>query len=745
MANRRVCFVVSDLLGLVTNSGIGTATSFTSLVLAGAGYDVTLAHTRDTTPMDPAWDARYRAGGVVVEAVPGMIVAPAYLAASYRVYEHLKHRDFDAIVFQDWLALGWASIQAKKAGLGFHDSQLIHICHGPDAWLHEANLQVALDADDLALAHAGQVSAELADTVVGPSAYLLDWMASAGWRLPARQFVVPYFTEGHAGALLSRDSAEGGVELPSRAPLREIAFFGRLERRKGVQVFIAALNRLDPSLLEGVTISFLGREATFDRNDVVAMFDGPLRQMVAGIVFHTSFDNEAACQHLARPGTLAVIASLVDNSPNTIYECIERGISFLATTTGGTPELVHAEDRDRCLVPPEPEAMAGALRDALLAGFPPKPVRPAFDRATSLELWERILEWEPPPRPEVHSLPLVSAVVPHHDRPALVTNAVVALDAQDYEKLEIVVVDDGSELAESHRVLDDIEAQQWRHPVRIVRQENRYLGAARNAGAAAAKGEFVVFVDDDDVPEPHFVTTLVRAIQATGADAVTCAMRSFTKPVGAPVAADSKGTWVFTGGPLHLAAVQNCIGGAPALVRRSILDAIGGYHEQHGVGYEDWHLYVRLLFAGYTITAVPEPLYWYRLQESSMRSTMSGYDSTQIILEEFRRAMPPTLRALPSLAYGQSVVMKKRVQEMTAELDLRERVLWLAEERFERSLSAGLKGTQPVSATGAAMNLRPPSPRVQRVTELVRSGLSAGRRGLRHLPVAFASARQRRT
>lgn len=154
---------------------------------------------------------------------------------------------------------------------------------------------------------------------------------------------------------------------------------------------------------------------------------------------------------------------------------------------------------------------------------------------------------------------------------------------------------------------------------------------------------------------------------------------------------------------------------------------------------------MRLLFAGYTITAVPEPLYWYRLQESSMRSTMSGYDSAQIILEEFRRAMPPALRPLPGLAYGQSVVMKNRAQEFTAELDLRERVLWLAEERLKRSVSAGVHGTGRNSAKDSDMNVRPRSPRVQRVSDVVRSGLLASFRGVRQLPVVLASARQRRT
>ena len=693
-----MCFVVSDLLGLVTNSGIGTATSYTSLVLAKAGYDVTLVHIRDSAGLDAVWKERYRSAGVAVEQAPRVIAAPGCLAASYSVYQHLKDREFEVIAFQDWLALGWASTQARFTGLDFEGTQLIQMAHGPEAWLEKANLDVAVDADRVALAHAGQVSAELSDAVVGPSRYLLNWMADAGWRLPTRRFTVPYFTEGHARAAMG-EADQWPAPAPAD-PVTEIAFFGRLERRKGVQLFVDALNRLDPATLEGVTISFLGREATFTTDDVVAMLDGPVRRAAADVKFHTSFDNDEACSHLNRPGKLAVIASLVDNSPNTVYECIERGIRFVATTTGGTHELVHEDDRSRCLVEPEAAALAAAL-DAALGSVADTaaPVRPAFDMNTSLRLWEDILAWEPPARVEVREAPLVTAVLPHHDRPALLITAVEALDAQDYTNLEVVVVDDGSQRSESHRVLGEIEAHPWHHRLRVVRQENRYLGAARNTGAAVGRGDLLAFVDDDDVATGDFVSRLVRALHITGADAVTCAMRSFTRPAGAPEPADSRGAWVFAGGPLHLAAVQNCLGGAPAMIRRSVFDSIGGYHERHGVGFEDWHLYVRLLFAGHTLVAVPEPLYWYRLHPDSMRSTMSDFHSAQVILEEFRAALPPALGPLADLVYGQHQVIAQRGDELAAEVALRDRMLWLAEERVKR-----LKGGSSARVAGMDRN-----------------------------------------
>src|SRR5207253_5332393 len=97
-----------------------------------------------------------------------------------------------------------------------------------------------------------QASLELADVVVSPSAYLVDWMRNAGWQLPEQTLVIPYFTR--SGAL--------GEHPPAPAKtgngVTRLAFFGRLEDKKGVRSFVAGVNRLDPELLHGAELEFIG-------------------------------------------------------------------------------------------------------------------------------------------------------------------------------------------------------------------------------------------------------------------------------------------------------------------------------------------------------------------------------------------------------------------------------------------------------------------------------------------------------
>jgi glycosyltransferase involved in cell wall biosynthesis len=84
---------------------------------------------------------------------------------------------------------------------------------------------------------------------------------------------------------------------------------------------------------------------------------------------------------------------------------------------------------------------------------------------------------------------------------------------QTYPNIQLVVVDDGSPQADVPAALDAVESQYEfaRRGWSLLREENRYLGAARNRGVRESKGEYILFMDDDNVAKPFEVrtTTLV--------------------------------------------------------------------------------------------------------------------------------------------------------------------------------------------------------------------------------------------
>ncbi|GAB4009285.1 hypothetical protein GCM10028772_25720 [Nocardioides ultimimeridianus] len=109
-------------------------------------------------------------------------------------------------------------------------------------------------------------------------------------------------------------------------------------------------------------------------------------------------------------------------------------------------------------------------------------------------------------------------VVPAYDTAAYLPACLDSLLAQTHTELEIVVVDDGSPDASAAVAASYAE----RDPrVRLVRQENGGLGAARNAGLRHATGEVIAFADSDDVVPPEAYAALLRQLRRTGADLVT--------------------------------------------------------------------------------------------------------------------------------------------------------------------------------------------------------------------------------
>jgi glycosyltransferase involved in cell wall biosynthesis len=110
--------------------------------------------------------------------------------------------------------------------------------------------------------------------------------------------------------------------------------------------------------------------------------------------------------------------------------------------------------------------------------------------------------------------PFVSVVVPTRNRAGLLPGLLAALDAQDYDGYEVIVVDDASTDA-TPEIL-----RRWQREGRIVLRQEEMSGsyAARNRGWRAARGEIIAFTDDDCLPESGWLSGLVRAIQDNQAE-----------------------------------------------------------------------------------------------------------------------------------------------------------------------------------------------------------------------------------
>ena len=116
----------------------------------------------------------------------------------------------------------------------------------------------------------------------------------------------------------------------------------------------------------------------------------------------------------------------------------------------------------------------------------------------------------------------VSIIVPVYNMAESLEKSVASLRTQTYENIEIILVNDGSKDA-SGEVCDKLAAEDGR--IRAIHTENRGSGPARNAGIAAASGDYAYFPDADDYLEPDAIERMAEAME-DGCDLVVFGFRN---------------------------------------------------------------------------------------------------------------------------------------------------------------------------------------------------------------------------
>jgi glycosyltransferase involved in cell wall biosynthesis len=180
--------------------------------------------------------------------------------------------------------------------------------------------------------------------------------------------------------------------------------------------------------------------------------------------------------------------------------------------------------------------------------------------------------------------PEVTAVITTHARPHHVCEALLSVRAETHHDVEIIVVDDGGQFTSCPGVPDAA--------VHLVRSESLGIGRARNLGLATARGEFVIYLDDDDVALPHRIASLLRAARSSGA--ALCFGRTRRVAAGTDARFDDIPTHVPMGGRVTFADVLTCNPHVNSvLARTEALRAVGGFDEAAS-HFDDWSAWLRI-------------------------------------------------------------------------------------------------------------------------------------------------------
>ncbi len=636
-------------------------------MLREAGHEVTYLVTgvppREATPLEDR-AARWAETGVKVVSLPrpGPTIKH-YIdetCTSYWTYKWLReHDDFDLVHFHEWRGIGYYSLLAKRQGLAFDRATLCVGTHGPSLWNKERNHHLIDHVVDLEVDYLERQSVALADVLISSSRYMLEWLSGRGWNLPSDRKIMPMPLPASA---LPGPARERGTRAAADIgrPVEEFVFYGRLEDGAGLALFCDALDRLAAGTSRPFRATFLGGDGHIEGQTGLDYIRrrSLLWPFPWGAI--TTLANDQVANYLSRPGRLAILPFSMGNTPLEVLHCLTAGIPFLASGVGGIPDLVDVADHPEVLFLPRPPALALRMQKAL--GVPARPARSAWDAEADRQAW---LDWHdelarsrgPAPvidaSPAEAARPRVTVCLTHFNRPEYLRRALESLEAQDYPNYEVILVDDGSTQPAATAYVDALEPQFSARGWKVLRQDNLYPGAARNNAARHATGEYLLFMDDDNVAKPHEISRFIQVANRTGADILTCFMEIIETDEPIRDGQDPDGLTIFLGPSLAVAALYNCLGDTNALVRRDSFLALGGLTEDWGHNHEDKEFYARAIFQGLRMHVVPEALFLYRSSKDSLIKVSSDYLNSMRGLRPYCQNLPESVHQVVVYALAQ--------------------------------------------------------------------------------------------
>ena len=213
--------------------------------------------------------------------------------------------------------------------------------------------------------------------------------------------------------------------------------------------------------------------------------------------------------------------------------------------------------------------------------------------------------------------PLISVVIPAYNAEQFLDETLESVLSQTYENWECIIVNDGS--------TDNTEsiAKKWCEKdarFRYFYKENSGASDTRNLGIKKARGEYIAFLDADDILTSDNLEVRINVLIEQNVDLVATKLQHFTDKLPKVSKNNARQDVLYYAkeGLTQLMAF-NKVTPSTVLCKKSVMDEVGGFtwHKKA----EDLHCWLKVLFAGYKIYRIDETLLLYRLVENSMSST----------------------------------------------------------------------------------------------------------------------------
>lgn len=204
--------------------------------------------------------------------------------------------------------------------------------------------------------------------------------------------------------------------------------------------------------------------------------------------------------------------------------------------------------------------------------------------------------------------PLVSIIMPAYNCERYIKEAIDSVIAQTYKHWELIVIDDGSK-DDTAKIVDELSLKDSRIHL-YVNEKNQGVSATRNKGILIARGDWIAFLDSDDMWKPQKLEKQMLLSQETGAEFLFTGS-SFINEKGDYYRGIFEVPQKVTYKRLRMHNVISC---SSVLIKKCLLDDIKMENDDM---HEDYAVWLRVLKTGVCAYGINEPLLIYRISKNS--------------------------------------------------------------------------------------------------------------------------------
>jgi len=544
-----------------------------------------------------------------------------------RVIEHLRIEKPDIIEVQDYEAVGYYLIQRKLTQNILQNIPIVLHLHSPWFITAKYNQEPLFKLPYYWVGQMEKFCIVGADALIAPSNFIIDSVKRELKRdLKVEHFPLPTIIED--------------FQISENIKEKEIVYFGRLEVRKGVLKLLEKSKKLWD---EGVdfTLVLIGSDTDyFPKSMSVGNYIKQNYKKYLGkkLFIKEAMDKKRLLERLSKAWAI-VIPSLWENFPNTCIEAMSLGKVVLASSQGGQKEMIEDgvsgfifswdkkgdfEDKLKkilSLTKEEIKEISKKAQKRIMQISNPKEIVSKrirhFEKVIENHSLKRYfpitydyLREERNFKKYPQQKDLLSVIIPFYNMKEYIKESLEKIFESSYKNLEVIVVNDGSKKEDR----DFLESLKNRFDFKIIHQENRGLSYSRNRGALEAKGEFIAFIDSDDLIERDFFEKSINVLKRY--ENVSF-VYSWVKYFGA-----IEDIWPTYNAQFPYLLAHNMIN-ANLVLRKDHFLNWGMNKEEMEYGLEDYESWISILEKGGVGVSLPEILVKYRIREDSMYRKIS--------------------------------------------------------------------------------------------------------------------------